>query len=303
MICTFKKEVPKMLISKKAEIGKDVHIGEHCIIEDDVVIGDNVFIDSNTIIRKNVCLGENSFIGANCIIGEYLMDFCVDREQPEYSLIIGKDALIRSGSIIYTNSDIGIHFQAGHHVTIRENSKIGDYVSIGTLSDIQGDCKIGNYVRLHSNVHVGQLSVIENFVWIYPYVILTNDPTPPSTHFSGAHISSFAVVASGAVIMPGLEIGQDSLVAAGAIVTKDVEKYTVVAGNPAKKISDIRDVKNHFSEEAAYPWRNSFKKYMPWMDSDFKTWYRSLSPEQKTDFALDKIDLDLIDQDGGKLCK
>lgn len=89
-------------------------------------------------------------------------------------------------------------------------------------------------MRLHSNVHIGQLSRIDDFVWIFPYVVLTNDPTPPSENFVGVHVHSFAIVATGAIVMPGLEIGQDCLVAAGAIVTKQVEPYAVVAGNPAK---------------------------------------------------------------------
>lgn len=279
-------------ISSSARLGENVHIGDHCIIEGNVSLGDNVYIDANTIVRSNVSIGNNSFVGSNCIVGEYLMDFCIDREAHEHPLTIGDNALIRSGSIIYAGSEIGCNFQTGHQVTIREMTQIGNYVSIGTLSDIQGDCNIGSYVRVHSNVFIAQLSKVESFVWIFPHVVLTNDPTPPSTQFSGVHISSFAVVAAGAIIMPGLEIGQDALVAAGAVVTKPVEPYTVVAGNPAKKISDVRKVKNHFSGENAYPWRNEFKKYMPWVNSDFKTWYGTLSPEQRVEYGLNKVDLD-----------
>lgn len=280
------------VIGENVTLGENIHIGHNCIIENNVVIGDNVYIDSSSIIRSNVTLGDNTFIGANCIIGEYLMDFCVDKKSHIHPLTIGANALIRSGSIIYAGSEIGCDFQTGHRVTIREESKIGNHVSVGTLSDIQGNCEIGNYVRMHSNVHIGQLSKIDSFVWIYPYVVLTNDPTPPSTHFVGVHVRSFAIVATGAIIMPGLEIGQDSLVAAGAIVTKPVEKYAVVGGNPAKKISDVRKIKNHFTGENAYPWRNEFERYMPWIGSDFKTWYNGLAPEQKKEYGLDDIDLD-----------
>lgn len=98
---------------------------------------------------------------------------------------------------------MGDYFQTGHQVTIREKSRIGHHVSIGTLSDIQGDCEIGNYVRLHSNVHIGQKSVIHDYVWIFPYVVLTNDPTPPSEELVGVEIKSFAIVATGTVVLPG----------------------------------------------------------------------------------------------------
>ena len=73
-------------------------------------------------------------------------------------------------------------------MTIRENSNIGEHVRIGTLSDIQGYCQIGNYVNMHSNVHVAQASIIHDYVWLFPYVVLTNDPQPPSMTTAGVEI-------------------------------------------------------------------------------------------------------------------
>ncbi len=282
------------VISKNVQMGDNVSIGYNCIIEENVKIDDNVYIDSNTVIRSGVSIEKDSFIGSNCIIGEYWMDFCLNRRKYEHPLTIGSNALIRSGTIIYAGSSIGKCFQTGHHVTIREKAVIGDNVSIGTLSDIQGNCKIGNYVRLHSNVHIGQLSVIDDFVWIFPYVVLTNDPTPPSDNFVGVHVKSFAIIATSALIMPGVEIGQDSLVAGGAIVTKSVDPYAVVAGNPAKVISDVRKIKNKITGMPAYPWRNYFKRAMPWSNSEFTSWYSSLSIEEKEKHCIkDIIDLDI----------
>lgn len=196
-----------------------------------VVLEDNVYVDYNYIIRDNVTVKSGTTIGANCILGEHTADWFSDHNEEVKPLVIGKNSVIRSGSIIYSENEIGNNFQMGHQVTIREKTKIGNNVSVGTLSDIQGNCEIGNYVRMHSNVHIGQLSKVDSFTWIYPYVVLTNDPTPPSNKFVGVHVKSFAVVATGSLIMPSIEIGQDSLVAAGAIVTKDVVDYAVVAGN------------------------------------------------------------------------
>lgn len=273
------------IISRNACLGQNITIGHNCIIEDNVIIGDNTYIDNNSVIRRGVSIGNNSFIGANCIIGEYLMDFCNDRRYHEHLLSLGTNALVRSGSIIYAGSEIGDNFQTGHQVTIREKSKIGNNVSIGTLSDIQGNCKIGNYVRLHSNVHIGQLSVIDDFVWIYPYVVLTNDPTPPSNEFVGVHVHSFAIVATGSIIMPGLDIGQDSLIGAGAIVTKSIEPYAVAVGNPAKTISDVRKIKNKITGELVYPWREHFSNYMPWDGIGFDAWYASLDLNTKKQYS------------------
>ena len=278
-----------IVLGDNVKIGDNVVFGYNCIVENDVVIGDNSFIDSNTIIRSNTTIGANSNIGSNCIIGEYLMDFYKDHQVHRHDLTIGDNALIRSGSIVYAGSAIGKNFQTGHQVTIREGSNIGNNVSIGTLSDIQGNCKIGNYVRLHSNVHIGQLSQIDDFVWIFPYVVLTNDPTPPSENFLGVHVHSFAIVATGSIVMPGLDLGQDCLIGAGAIVTKSVEPYAVAVGNPAKPISDVRKIKNKITGESVYPWRDHFGNYMPWEDVGFDAWYSSLDMEEKAEYMLDKV--------------
>lgn len=277
------------VIADSAVLGNGVVLSHNCIIEDNVVIGDNTYIDSNTIIRSNSTIGKNSFIGSNCVIGEYWMDFCLNRRQHKHPLTIGENALIRSGSILYAGSVIGTDFQTGHQVTIREKAKIGNHVSVGTLSDIQGNCSIGNYVRLHSNVHIGQLSEIDDFVWIFPYVVLTNDPTPPSENFIGVHVHSFAIIATGSVIMPGLDIGQDCLVGAGAIVTKSVDSYAVVVGNPAKAISDVRRIKNKITGEPVYPWREHFSNYMPWDGIGFDAWYASLDLDEKKRHSISDL--------------
>lgn len=280
-------------ISGKATIDLNVQIGSNCIIEDGVVIGNNCYIDSNTIIRSGTTIGANSFIGSNCIIGEYLMDFCVDRKPHKHELTIGSDALLRSGTIIYTKSKIGDHLQTGHRVTIREKSSIGSHCSIGALSDIQGNCHIGDYVRIHSNVHIGQLSVVDDYVWIFPYVVLTNDPTPPSEDngFEGVHIHKFALVSTGSVILPGVEIGRDALIGASANVIKNVDDYALVVGNPAKKIKDVRDMQNK-SGEKIYPWRFHLNRAMPWEEKDFVNWYYGLSIEEREYYQVNDEDLE-----------
>lgn len=97
-------------------------------------------------------------------------------------------------------------------------------MSAGTLSDIQGHCKSGNYVRMHSSVHVGMSTVIDDCCWIYPYVVFANDPTPPSDTELGVHVHSFAIVATNSIVLPGIEIESDTLIGAGTIVNRNVEK-------------------------------------------------------------------------------
>lgn len=255
--------------------GNNVVIREGCYLGENVILGDNVFLDYNCIIRDNVTIEEGTTIGANCIIGEYTGEWYKKHQSTAQETVIGGNSIVRSGSIIYQDVISGEHFQTGHQVTIREGSRFGAHCSVGTLTDIQGHCTIGNYVRCHSNVHIGMRSVLDDYVWIYPYVVLTNDPTPPSTLEVGVHVHSFAVIATGSVILPGLEIETDTLVAAGATVTKDVKKGTIVGGNPAKVISTIDRVKNHATGERAYPWRYHFDRGMPWEGMGFEAWEKA----------------------------
>src|SRR5581483_1539376 len=113
----------------------------------------------------------------------------------------------------------------GHRVTVREGAQAGKNLQIGTLCDIQGHCTIGDYVRFHSNVHIGQRAKIGNFVWIFPYVVLTNDPHPPSDVLIGVEVEDFASIATMSVILPGVKVGTHSLVAAHSSVSRDVEPH------------------------------------------------------------------------------
>lgn len=262
------------MISKEAKIGKNVVIKEGAIIEKNVSIGDNCYIDYNAIIKENVILGENSFVGAGSILGEYLFDFFENKINQKHVLSLGKNAIIRSRCILYGGSTIGDNFSTGHQAVIRENTTIGNHVNIGTLSDVQGDCQIGNYVHLHSNVHVGMKTIIKDYSWIFPYVVFTNDPTPPSEILLGATVEEFAVICTGSIVLPGIHIGKDALVGASTNVTKDVPELAVVVGNPGKVIGNVTNLKDKRGR-TIYPWRYTFDRGMPWKGTPYKEWEMS----------------------------
>jgi len=265
-------------MAENRKIGTGVIIKDNVVLGDNVTIGDNVYIDYNCIIRDNVTIGAGSTIGADCILGEYQMDFYKNnRKNGVHPLIIGENAILRSGTIIYGDCNIGDNFQTGHKACIREFSQIGNNVSVGTLSDIQGFCKIGNYVRMHSYCHIAQKTILEDYVMLFPRVTFTNDPTPPCENLVGTTVKSFAVITTSVTILPGIVIEGDSLIAAGATVTKDVKEFSVIGGVPGKVIGDVRDIKNHVTGERVYPWRYTFKRGLPWEDSDYETWYNSLN--------------------------
>jgi acetyltransferase-like isoleucine patch superfamily enzyme len=153
---------------------------------------------------------------------------------------IGKDAVLRSGTIIYCDVIIGDRFQTGHNVMIREKTRIGDNVSIGTGVVIEGNTQIGNHVNLQSMVYIPTNTTLEDRVFIGPNAVLTNDRYPPSGigGLVGPVIERDAAIGANATILPGVRIGEGALVAAAAVVTRDVPAHMLAVGAPAK-IKDL----------------------------------------------------------------
>ena len=247
-------------MDKNIRIDPTARIYEGVILEDGVVVGPYSIIYPNTIIRNNTIIEEF------CVIGKPNDNYYKNPESCEIEKTeIGEKSIIRSNNIIYAGCFVGKNLNTGHHVTIRENSGIGDFCSIGTLSDIQGKVNIGNFVRLHSNVHIGQLTTIKDYAWIFPYVVTTNDMFPPMDKLEGCTIEEYAIVATGSILIPGVTIGKNAFVAAGAVVSKDVPEEAFVRGVPAKNCGSVRDIRDA-DGNPVYPWRDNLKEYRgyPW---------------------------------------
>jgi len=235
-------------------------------------VGANVKIGDNTSIYDNVIIGDDSIIDNDCIIGEPLATYYSQTNYENPVTTLGANSFIRSHCILYAGSTFGNNFSTGHRATIREYTTMGTNCRIGTLCDIQGYASFGNYCWLHSNVHIGQKSTIGNFVFIYPYVVFTNDPTPPSNICIGPTVGDYSQIAVFNVLLPGVKIGKHCLIGAGSIVGKNVEDYQLVLGNPAKQIKDVREIKSRETGEAHYPWPLRFERGMPWKDIGFEKW-------------------------------
>jgi acetyltransferase-like isoleucine patch superfamily enzyme len=149
---------------------------------------------------------------------------------------VGKNAVIRSGTIIYCDVVAGDNFQTGHNVIIREKTRIGDRVAIGTSTVIEGNCSIGNDVSIQSMVYIPTDTIIEDSVFIGPNTVLTNDRYPPTRigGLKGPHIKKGAAIGANTTLLPGVCIGEGALVAAGAVVTRDVPDRMLAVGSPAK---------------------------------------------------------------------
>jgi acetyltransferase-like isoleucine patch superfamily enzyme len=221
-------------------------------------LGDDVEIGPFSIIHANVIIGNRVKVGAFCELG---IPTQLGDGTP---LSIGDDSLIRSHAVFYESSSFGAGLTTGHNVTVREKTTAGLSFQIGTLSEIQGDCTVGDYVRFQSNVFVGKKTTIGDFVWILPYVVLTNDPTPPSDVLMGCTIENYASIAAASVVLPGVIVGHHSFVAAQACVTKNVPPYKLVTGTPARVVGDASSVKlRDGSDRSAYPWTSHFSRGYP----------------------------------------
>ena len=154
--------------------------------------------------------------------------------------VIGKNALIRSGTTIYCDVEIGHEFQCGHNVLIRERSRIGDRVAVGTATIIEGDTVIGNDVQIQSLAFIPTKTEIGNGVFIGPHAVLTNDRYPPSARrdLRGPVLKDRSVIGANATVLPGIVVGEGACVAAGAVVTRDVPALKLAIGVPA----EIRDL-------------------------------------------------------------
>jgi len=227
------------------------------IVSDKAIIEANVKIGAYTIIYDNVEIAENTIIEAFCEIGvsNHLSNGDI--------LYIGANSHIRSHSVFYEGSVFLESLVTGHRVTVREKVNAGKNLQIGTLSDLQGHCEIGDFVRFHSNVHIGQKSKIGDFVWIFPYVVLTNDPHPPSDTLLGVTVEDYAVIATMTVILPGATISNGCLIGAHSSVKGVTEANMIYAGSPAKKICSTSKIKLHDGSGDAYPWRKHFHRGYP----------------------------------------
>ena len=157
---------------------------------------------------------------------------------------IGKNCTIRSGVIIYDNVTLGNNVKTGHNVLIREKTTVGNNTLIGTNAVVEENCKIGYNVSIQSDVYIPANCTIEDYVFLGPCVVITNDKYPireelPHSDLKGALIRKGASIGANTTILPGIEIGEGAIVGAGSVVTKNVKAWEIVAGNPAKKIKKV----------------------------------------------------------------
>lgn len=234
-------------ISESAKLNENIRVGYFTVIEEEVEIGSNCIIGHNVVIHKGSKIGSNVRIDDNTVIGKQPMRSVnsifkdLDELIPAY---VKDGCLIGAGVIIYAGCVIGEKTLVADLSTIRENVTIGDKTIIGRGVAVENYCRIGNNCKLETNVYLTAYSEIEDYVFIAPGVVTSNDNFAARSkerfeHFKGVIVKRGGRIGAQATILPGKVINEDAFVAAGSVVTKDVERRKIVAGNPARVLKNV----------------------------------------------------------------
>jgi acetyltransferase-like isoleucine patch superfamily enzyme len=159
---------------------------------------------------------------------------------------IGAGTIVSTGAIVFAGTTVGERVILGDQSCVRERVTVGDDVVIGRGSLVENDTTIGAMTKIQAEAYITAYSTLEEHVFIAPCVVTTNDNYMGRTEkrhdlVRGPTIRRGARVGGGAILCPGIEIGEEAFVGAGAVVTKDVEPRMLVVGNPARVIRAVAD--------------------------------------------------------------
>jgi acetyltransferase-like isoleucine patch superfamily enzyme len=192
------------------------------------------------------------------VIGEgcKILDYAVVGKQPTLSprstakreklppLVLGPGTVVSTGAVVFAGTTVGERVIVGDQACVRERCTIGDDVVIGRGSLVENDTSVGALTKIQAHAYITAYSLLEDNVFIAPCVITTNDNFMGRTEkrhdqIKGPTIRRGARIGGGAVLLPGIEIGEEAFVGAGAVVIKDVPPRALVVGNPARQIRDV----------------------------------------------------------------
>jgi len=205
-------------------------IAETAIVYPGTVIGDGCKILDYAVVGKQPILSPRS----------------TAKKEPLPPLELGPGTVISTGAVVFAGTKLGARVIVGDQACVRERVEIGDDVVIGRGSLVENDTTIGELTKIQAHAYVTAYSTLEDNVFIAPCVVTTNDNYMGRTEkrhalMRGPTIRRGARVGGAAVLLPGIEIGEEAFVGAGAIVNRDVPPRSVVVGSPARKLRDVPD--------------------------------------------------------------
>jgi acetyltransferase-like isoleucine patch superfamily enzyme len=206
----------------------DVH--PSAIVYPGTLLGDNVRVLEGAVVGKQPSLGASS----------------TARREPLPPTRIGDNTVVSTGAVVFAGSTIGADCIVGDQSCIRERVTLADDCVLGRGSLIENDTTVGAGTRIQAEAYITAYSTLEEDVFVAPCVVTTNDNFMGRTErrktlMKGPTIRRSARIGGGAILCPGVEIGEEAFVGAGAVVTKDVPARKLVVGNPARVLRDVAD--------------------------------------------------------------
>lgn len=206
--------------------------GRGCLLHESLKTYGRNSIGAKTMVLEHVVLGYPT---SDVLLR--IMARKTRHEDLDYPGVrIGSNCVIRSDVVIYRDVHIGNYVRTGHKVLIREGCRIGNHVLLGTNVVVDNNTTIGSRVSVQSMVYIPTGTTIGDRVFIGPNVVLTNDrfPIRVKTPLLGPTIERGVSIGGNAIILPGVRVGEGALIAAGAIVTRDVPPWHMAIGAPAR---------------------------------------------------------------------
>ena len=203
-------------------------------------------VHPSALVYPGTVLGEGVKVLENAVVGKQpsLSPRSTAKREPLPPAEIGAGTVVSTGAIVFAGSRIGARVILGDQSCVRERVTVGDDVVLGRGSLVENDTTIGAMTRIQAEAYITAYSTLEEHVFIAPCVVTTNDNFMGRTErrhelMKGPTIRRGARVGGGAVLCPGIEIGEEAFVGAGAVVTKDVAPRTIVVGNPARALREV----------------------------------------------------------------
>ena len=205
-------------------------------------------IHPTATVYEGTVLGEGVKVLEGAVVGKQptLSPRSTAKRDPLAPTVIGDGTIVSTGAIVFAGSRIGARVILGDQSCVRERVEIGDDVVLGRGSYIENDTTVGALTKIQAEAYITAYSTLEDNVFIAPCVVTTNDNYMGRTEkrlseMKGPTIRRGARVGGGAILCPGVEIGEEAFVGAGAVVTKDVPPRTLVVGNPARVLREVPD--------------------------------------------------------------
>jgi acetyltransferase-like isoleucine patch superfamily enzyme len=205
-------------------------------------------IHPTATVYEGTVLGEGVKVLEGAVVGKQptLSPRSTARREPLPPTTIGDGTIVSTGAIVFAGSSIGARVILGDQSCVRERVEIGDDVVLGRGSYIENDTTVGALTKIQAQAYITAYSTLEDNVFIAPCVVTTNDNYMGRTEkrlsqLRGPTIRRGARIGGGAILCPGVEIGEDAFVGAGAVVTKDVPPRKLVVGSPARVLREVPD--------------------------------------------------------------